>query len=79
MWYIVINTDNVFRVGAIFAVISNEILHSKLDNVNEQGPVGQMKTSLDSLVGFASVTAGVSIYVFFGQIMVLMSFDSIAI
>ncbi|XP_063446851.1 prominin-1-like [Mytilus trossulus] len=44
-------------VGAIFSVISNEILHSKLENVNDQGPIGQVKSSLDGLVDFAGETA----------------------
>lgn len=51
-----------FRVGAIFSVISNEILHSKLENVNDQGPIGQVKSSLDGLVSFAGDTADVSIH-----------------
>ncbi|CAC5363073.1 PROM1 [Mytilus coruscus] len=44
-------------VGAIFSVISNEILHSKLENVNDQGPIGQVKSSLNGLVNFAGDTA----------------------
>ncbi|XP_052071825.1 prominin-1-A-like isoform X2 [Mytilus californianus] len=44
-------------VGAIFSVISNEILHSKLENVNDQGPIGQVKSSLNGLVDFAGETA----------------------
>ncbi|CAG2192325.1 unnamed protein product [Mytilus edulis] len=44
-------------VGAIFSVISNEILHSKLENVNDHGPIGQVKSSLDGLVSFAGDTA----------------------
>ena len=43
--------------GAIFTVISNEILHSKLQNVNEQGPVGEIKSGVDGMLEFADNTA----------------------
>ena len=48
------------RFGAIFTVISNEILHSKLQNVNEQGPVGKIKSGVDGMLEFADNTADVS-------------------
>jgi len=48
------------RFGAIFTVISNEILHSKLQNVNEQGPVGEIKSGVDGMLDFADNTADVS-------------------
>ncbi|XP_056019373.1 prominin-1-like isoform X2 [Ostrea edulis] len=42
--------------GAIVSIISNELLHMKLENSDERGPVQYMKSGLDDLVVYASET-----------------------